>query len=610
MEWLFFVTKPSFMSGMSIGREIGILMLSALGLGFFPLLFVFLLGVADRSFQNKAETRFLLAIGSTVPTLILSTLVLLLIDNFTYTVFRVGVVSTERFPRAGYALLFIGIAACIYGWITRYVHTRSRKKYPVRTIQWILIFLLLLSSVVLSTLTRLNSRATIQLNSSLNQAENLPNIILLGSDGLDATRMSAYGYERDTTPHIRARLSDAMVAENAFPNGGTTAGSIASIMTGKLPIEIGVIYPPDFLQGENSYQHLPGILQRLGYHTVDLSVPYFGDAITLNMQGGFDVANGRSGADHPVVGVTRWFAGGDSAYLVDMLLQRALDRLLHIFFIKPMINPYENVIQPTSREDEQKRFSDLISALEENEPPVFVHVHMLGTHGPRFEIRKQVFSSGQTQDQDWMLDFYDDAIVNFDQYVGELFEYLSQSGTLENTLLIVYSDHGKQWTVQERVPLFFWFPDKEHTGRIDGNVQNVDIAPTILDYLNVPIPEWMVGQSLLSERLSQEYIFSASVDTSQIEVSKDGLWVVESGRRKPPFFQLGFTGLVACDHWFELYVQPPRILYGEVQGHVGTCDPGLELTPEKARQLLVNHLLQNGYDISTLPSTLPVQFVE
>ena len=36
MEWVFFVTKPSFMSGMSPGAQVNILLLSALGLSIFP----------------------------------------------------------------------------------------------------------------------------------------------------------------------------------------------------------------------------------------------------------------------------------------------------------------------------------------------------------------------------------------------------------------------------------------------------------------------------------------------------------------------------------------------------------------------------------------------
>jgi hypothetical protein len=406
-------------------------------------------------------------------------------------------------------------------------------------------------------------------------------------------------------------MSGALVAENAFPNAGTTAGSVASILTGKLPIQTRLIYPPDILDGADAYQHLPGILKRLGYHTVDLSVPYFGDALTLNMQGGFDIANEKSGTDNIFVQTGRTLGGGDTAYLVDTMLQRISDRLLHIFFLKSMINPFEKVIEPARRADEQKRFDELISVLEGSAEPVFVHVHMLGTHGPRFEIRDQVFSAGQTQEQDWMIDFYDDAILSFDQYVGELFEYLTKSGQLENTVVIVYSDHGRRWSVHQRVPLLFWFPHQEYTGVMQGNVQNVDIAPTLLGYLGVPIPEWMTGESLIADTPSAAgYIFSASVASDLTAVTADGLWAVEAERRSPPFYQLGYVGMVVCDQWYELYVRNPSLRYGKFRGHAGGCNSPSLKEPEQAKQILLDHLSQNGYDVSAFPTLIPVEYSE
>lgn len=611
MEWIFFITKPSFMSGMSIWLQINVLFLSALGMSVLPLLIVILLWALDRGVRNPLFTRYLTVLGLLIPSLIISTMVLLLVDNFTYTVFKFGVVSTERISRAAYGFLFILLTVLIYVQIKQYVVSRSVKKYPVKRSHKVVFSGLLALSALFSIVSMMNSPANVLAANQLSPTDSLPNIILLGSDGLDAMHLSAYGYERDTTPSINSRLQDALVAENAFPNGGTTAGSVASILTGRLPIETRVIYPPDILQGEDSYQHLPGILKRLGYQTVDLSVPYFGDALTLNMQGGFDVANQRSGEDHPVVKVTRLLGGGDGAYFVDTMIQRVSDRLLHIFFIQPMINPIEKVIEPASREDEQKRFNELVSTLKQAQAPVFVHVHMLGTHGPRFEIREQVFSAGQTQDADWMINFYDDSILNFDQYVGELFNYLAESGTLKNTIVIIYSDHGRMWTVHDRVPLLFWFPDGKHAGRISDNVQNIDIAPTILDYLGIPIPKWMGGQSLIDDDfIAADHIFSSSVDASLIEISKNGIWVIDAGRKTPPFYQVGYVGLVACDQWFELYVKNPGMYHGKVNGHSGSCASTKTFSIEEAERILLEHLSRNGFDISSFPDSIPVKFVE
>lgn len=600
------------MSGMTLWSQIRIYLLSALGLCILPVLIIVILGSVDRALQAKFVRTPLISFGLIIPVWLISSLILLLFDNFTYTVFGFGIVSTERFLRAAYGICFIVLLLFSYYKIRRYILVRSKKKHPVRCDQAFFVFGITAIAVISSFVSNAgNSDIPNPALTQISVKEKLPNIILLGSDGLDAAHFSVYGYERDTTPNIRELSKDALVAENVFANAGTTGGSIASIMTSKLPLETGVIYPPDILKGVDAYQHLPGILKRIGYHTVDLSVPYYGDAITLNLLDGYDIANQRSNTNNLIIKITRSIGGGDSAYFVGTMLQRISDRLLHIFFLKPMLNPYEFVIQPASRSNEQNRFNELISLLEETETPVFVHVHMLGTHGPSFEIREQVFSVGQAQEDSWMVDFYDDAILNFDQYVGELFSYLSKTGQLENTIIIVYSDHGMMWSTNQRVPLIFWFPEGNFKKRIKDHVQNIDIAPTILDYLDQSIPEWMDGQSLLEQNLKpSDYIFSASVESSLVDVTKDGLWAVEMERRSPPFYQVGYVGLIVCDRWYELYVQNPRMLHGNIKGLNTPCGLRTVPDPEYARQILLEYLFNNGYDISSFPTSVPIHFIE
>ena len=101
-------------------------------------------------------------------------------------------------------------------------------------------------------------------------ADNLPNIILLGSDGLNADNMSVYGYDKDTTPRLRELAQTSLVAENAFTNAGNTAGSVVSILSGKLPTQTRVLYPPDILTDLAAFQHLPGILKVRAIHPLSL----------------------------------------------------------------------------------------------------------------------------------------------------------------------------------------------------------------------------------------------------------------------------------------------------------------------------------------------------
>src|SRR5919197_4023621 len=63
-----------------------------------------------------------------------------------------------------------------------------------------------------------------------------PNIIILGSDGLSAKYLTAYGSTLQTTPFLNEVAQTSLVAENAFPNGGGTTASTTSVLTGKEPI--------------------------------------------------------------------------------------------------------------------------------------------------------------------------------------------------------------------------------------------------------------------------------------------------------------------------------------------------------------------------------------
>jgi arylsulfatase A-like enzyme len=294
----------------------------------------------------------------------------------------------------------------------------------------------------------------------------MPNIILLGWDGVNATHMSVYGYDRDTTPNLSKLTQNALVVENAFANAGKTGGSLTSLLTGKLSTETRVIFPPDILLGEDAYQHLPGILKQLGYTNIQITMPYYGDAQERNLQEGFDIINFRSVNTNPLANQFAKTSGDSSFYFIGLMIQRISERLEHIFFIKKMENPYKAVTEPDSAIHDDQRLKAMIDYLHQANGPVFLHVHMMDTHGPTFYVTNPHFSAGQTQDGEWMTDFYDDSILNSDHYLGELLNDLSKSGKINNTIVILYSDHGIQWNPLERVPLIFWFPHGEYAGTI------------------------------------------------------------------------------------------------------------------------------------------------
>ncbi len=99
-------------------------------------------------------------------------------------------------------------------------------------------------------------------------------------------------------------------------------------------------------------------------------------------------------------------------------------------------------------------------------------------------------------------------IKSVDDGVGEVLDYLDKSGLAENTIVIYTSDQGfylgehgwfdKRFMYEEsfRTPILMRYPKEIKPGiEIDQLIQNLDFAPTFLDYAGVEIPSDMQGDS-------------------------------------------------------------------------------------------------------------------
>lgn len=146
-------------------------------------------------------------------------------------------------------------------------------------------------AAILSVTFSLGSTASGLNNDLLAPSAQPPNIIILGGDGLSANYLSVYGYNHDTTPFLKEMAKTSLVAKNAFPNASSTTASTTTMLTGREPITVKVYRYPDVLDGNASFEHLPGILKRQGYTTVEVGTPFYVDAQKLNLLDGFDIVN-------------------------------------------------------------------------------------------------------------------------------------------------------------------------------------------------------------------------------------------------------------------------------------------------------------------------------
>ncbi|MFC2116374.1 sulfatase [Bacteroidota bacterium] len=146
----------------------------------------------------------------------------------------------------------------------------------------------------------------------------------------------------------------------------------------------------------------------------------------------------------------------------------------------------------------------------------------------REQIKKEVIAAGKNPDHAWL--------TWFDHAVGSVIEKLKENGKLENTLIIITSDHGNynygKSTIYEggiKIPLMmYWGAGIKAGSTYDELVQNIDFTPTFLDL--------------------------AGVDLSTVK-ELDGVSLKETlkSRKKPVhdylFFELGFARGVMTKDW-------------------------------------------------------------
>ncbi len=600
MEWLFFVTKPSFMDLMSLPTRLGILLLTWLLLVAVSLPFLLLLGAVSVALGDRLTWRVPLWLGGAIPAGLLASTALMLVDNFTYTLFKFGVVSTHGLSRGVYGAAFLLALLYFFREVARTLSRQMKNKQvePGLKAQSTASLALLALAVPLGGALLLSGKSAESAGISA-QLTSRPNIVLIGSDGVNAEHMSLYGYERETTPFLEEFAQGSLVSENNFTNSTVTAGSLVSMFTSKLPTETRMLYPPDIVRGSDSFEHLPRLLKQAGYYNAQISVDYYGDANILNLQDGFVLINDRPATIGRLYTFARRYLPEDPAYFVATIAKRYSERMFHIFYLRAMVNPYTEATQKLITFTDQDKLNQVKSLFQNVDQPLFVHMHLMGTHEGNLSPTVRVFSEGEQESPANQMDFYDDAILSFDGYMRQLVDMLKETGRYENTLIVVYTDHGMGNVSNLRLPLLMRFPGSEHAGMLASNTQNLDIAPTILDYLGVMPPKWMQGRSLLQgEPPVERPIFSAAPNYR--EHNDLGRLQLDVAKVQPPFYQFGMVGMVICQNWYALDTDSLAWQEAQISGYPNPC-PAEDLPSRaKAQQLMLDQLQKNGFDVSSL----------
>ena len=166
------------------------------------------------------------------------------------------------------------------------------------------------------------------------------------------------------------------------------------------------------------------------------------------------------------------------------------------------------VVGPRGKSRDFAAFKRTIGRYNEEQKAAWDEVY-----GPINEEFKKLYPDMSEEDlmhwrfQRYMQDYLG-TIAGIDEGVGKVLDYLDEAGLAENTIVVYTSDQGfylgehgwfdKRFMYEEsfRTPLLIRYPKEIKPGtEIDKLVQNLDVAPTFLDYAGIEIPEEMQGDS-------------------------------------------------------------------------------------------------------------------
>jgi arylsulfatase A-like enzyme len=346
-----------------------------------------------------------------------------------------------------------------------------------------------------------------------------PNVVIILVDTLRSDHLGVYGYERDTSPEIDAIASGGTVFSTVYSVSDWTNPTIKSMFTGLSPQS--VMREAEYKEAirmplPEEVTTFAELFKERGYHTAAL-VDHPGINSLGNYDQGFDYYKllFKEGAQ----GRGSW-GKAEVDYVGDQFNAR-LDQYQQAPFLLYLHVNYPHL--PFQAPDPCK-----------------------GMFGPDDYPRPY---SSRFHDQ--LVRAYDAEIRRTDDLIKNIHESLASRGLLENTWLILTSDHGEGFWEHGlfehgesffneviNVPLIIVPPigHEGHPSRVDVPVSNIDVFSTILDIADIPVPKSTVGVSLIGENIASDtqeprVLFSESPHSGDIHaraIIRDGFKYVHS----------------------------------------------------------------------------------
>jgi arylsulfatase A-like enzyme len=378
--------------------------------------------------------------------------------------------------------------------------------------------------------------------SQLEQNETQHNIIIVVFDAFSAFNISLYGYQRGTAPNITRWAERAVVYHNHYAGGNFTTPGTASLLTGTFPWTHRALGYYDTVhtsfESKNIFSAFPDHY-RLAYTHNPLANQFLTQFRThLNehvprgklFQANDNFIYSLFGHDEDTANVSwiRAMKRKEEGYAYSLFLARLLEKQREEN-IAELQNQFPGGI-PHIGTDDYFLLEDAISWLGEklnNVPQPFLgYFHFMPPHDP-YLTNKKFYDHFENDGyiptfkpdhpfftKDRMYDYlsrrrtnYDEFILYVDHEFGRLMDGLERAGKLNNTWVVLTSDHGEMfergiwghWTPVLyqpviRVPLMIFEPGQKVRRDIYVNTSAVDLAPTLAHVAGQTPTDWSDGR--------------------------------------------------------------------------------------------------------------------
>ncbi len=321
-------------------------------------------------------------------------------------------------------------------------------------------------------------------------------VMVILVDTVRGDHVSAYGYERETSPVIDAIARDGIRFTRAYAQSNWTKPSVASLFTGLYPRHHGVVIGSAAMNEAGELEKV----EKLGAYPMPSDLPLLAETFREN---GFETVGF---VENSHVNESQGFGRGFDDYRRAVPAERFLRKHLKRRKQDGPIFAYLHLIGPHDPYDNEKGGFDAYRT-------------RFGDPGSNVDFKKLDYKKRndlEARDIEQAVSLYDAELAYYDQdRLGTLMEWMRESGEYDDWLIVVTSDHGEELYEREswahghtlyeevvRVPMILKLP-KDMAGRAAGSavdevVELVDLFPTLAEFAGIEVGTEIDGDSLAS----------------------------------------------------------------------------------------------------------------